>query len=452
LEEIINAIDKKAKEFSEIVKNHKGMIRIFTHHDADGISSGAIISKALEYAKKEYTIKVIRQLEDSIISELSDKESDLFIFTDLGSGQKEIIQKYLPKNTVIIADHHQGSDLTWDNLYELNCHHFGVDGKDEISGSGVTYFLARAIAEQIKNHSELVLIGAAGDTQKVNGEFKSLNKYLLSEVVKANRIKIITGLRLFGRYTRPLHKSLVYLDSPRIEGVTGNESSTIQMLCDLQIPIRQQNGDWTTLSRLDKNQEKRLITEILIRSEEFDNKSCLIGKVYILPYNYELREFATMLNACGRLNRGHVGLDLCLGKRNSIKDTLDEYRRKIAKYLGWVNRNKSILIKKKNATYLVARDSIDENFIGTVMSIISRSADNTTKIMFGFANSDTGVKVSARADSSLCNKVNIGEAILKVIEEIGGEGGGHSLAAGAKIKIGSELEFIEKIDILLDYE
>ena len=158
-----------------------------------------------------------------------------------------------------------------------------------------------------------------------------------------------------------------------------------------------------------------------------------------------------MLNACGRMNKGNTGLDLCLGKIKNIDTTLLEYRRKIAKYLAWVNRNKNVLIKKKNAVYLVARDNVDENFIGTVMSIISKSKDNPYKIMFGFANSDNGVKVSSRADSSLADTVNLGKAILKVVEDIGGEGGGHSLAAGAKIPAGVELEFIEKIDPLLEH-
>ena len=451
MKSIIEKMMNKAKEITPLINKEKGKIHIVTHHDADGISSGAIIFRALEILGKDITIDVVRQLEDEIIKNISKKSADLFIFTDLGSGQKEIIGRYIKETPVIIIDHHQKSDYTSENIHEFNCHDFGVDGKDEISGSGMTYILCRELTPKIKDMSEFILIGAAGDTQKKDGMFISLNKYLLEEVKTAGRIQVKTGLRLFGRYTRPLHRSLMYCDRPKIPHVNNNESGAVQMMADLNLSARKKNGEWTTLSDLSDEEEMNLITEIILRTDMCDNGENLVGNVYILPNNFELREFATMLNACGRMNKGNTGLDLCLGKIKNIDTTLLEYRRKIAKYLAWVNRNKNVLIKKKNAVYLVARDNVDENFIGTVMSIISKSKDNPYKIMFGFANSDNGVKVSSRADSSLADTVNLGKAILKVVEDIGGEGGGHSLAAGAKIPAGVELEFIEKIDPLLEH-
>jgi len=451
LEEIIQRIRKKAQEIAEVIRKENGKIHIVTHHDADGISSGAIMYKTLEIIGKKFCIEVVRQLEDGIIQDLALKDVDLFIFTDLGSGQKEMIAEYLKDKKVVIADHHHPADFKASNIYELNCHNFGVDGKDEVSGSGMTYFLCKEIDPSIIEFSEFTLVGAAGDTQKKKGKFSSLNKYLLKDAKKSGRINVKKGLRLFGRFTRPLHKALMYLDKPKIPGVNNNESAAIQMITDLNIPARDQEGDWTKLGNLSSDDEAKLTTEILLRSEVSDNGDGLTGNVYVLPNGFELREFATMLNACGRLDRGQAGLELCVGKRKSINSTLKEYRRRISKYLQWLKRNQDILIKKKNATYLVARDKIDENFIGTIMSIVSKSRDNKTMIMFGFANSDNGVKVSGRADSSLNGKVDIGEAIHNVAEELGGEGGGHSLAAGAKIPYGTELEFIEKVDVMLDH-
>ena len=452
MNQAIENIRDKAKKIAEIIKSEKGKIQVVTHHDADGICSGTIMYKALETIGKDFQIDVVRQLEDNIIQELSSKDADLFIFTDLGSGQKENINKYLSDRKVVIADHHTVSEYSAENINELNCHDFGIDGKDEVSGAGMTYFLCREITPKICESVEFTLIGAAGDTQKKNGQFKTINKYLFEEADRNGRIKVINGLRLFGRFTRPLHKSLMYLDRPKIPNVNGNESGAIQMMNDLEIPAKKTNGDWTRLHDLSKEEESRLTIEIILRSELVDNKDYLTGNVYVLTNDHELREFATMLNACGRLGKGKDGLDLCLGKKDNIDDTLREYRQKIAKYLNWVSRNKESIIHKKNGAYLVARDKIDENFIGTIMSIISKSADNKMKIMFGFANSDNGVKVSGRVDSSLDGIVDIDMAIRKVVEEIGGEGGGHSLAAGAKIAQGVELEFIEKIDLLLDYD
>jgi len=173
----------------------------------------------------------------------------------------------------------------------------------------------------------------------------------------------------------------------------------------------------------------------------------LIGNVYKLCNNYEIREFTTILNACGRIEKPVDGMKLCLGHIDSADAIMGAYRKKIATYLEWIKINKDAFVKTDNAVYVVAGDNISDNMIGTSVSIAMRSILKAN-VALGFANSKNGVKVSGRILIN-SNGANLGKAVQAASKELGGEGGGHTNAAGAKIPLGTEAKFIQLIDPLL---
>ncbi|MEA3229907.1 MAG: DHH family phosphoesterase [archaeon] len=445
----IRRLERLAQKVSEPLRNETGRIHVVSHFDADGICAGSIAYYALKAVGKNFDIEFVKQLEEDELKRISEIDADLFLFTDLGSGQLDNIKKYLPGKTIVIADHHEPQGSEWENLHHLNCHLEGIDGKDEISGSGVVYILVKHLTKDVGELAYLTLVGAAGDVQKKEGKFKSVNNQLLEETVQNGVIQVKKGLRLFGRSTRPLYRALMYTKEIDM-GFDGNEGKYIQLLSDLGIPIKKNDNDWITLKDLTDEQEKKLITGIILRSDISSNKDTIVGNVYIIPNQYELREFATMLNSCGRMGCAMDGLNFCLGLIDNIEHIQAKYRRKIASYLSLVKKNPDILRKTEKAAYLVAKDKIDDGFIGTILSIISHSSSYAdSSVFFAFANSSNGVKVSARANSSLEDKINLAEIISKTVEVTGGEGGGHMLAAGAKIPLGTEEQFIENVEMLL---
>jgi RecJ-like exonuclease len=203
------------------------------------------------------------------------------------------------------------------------------------------------------------------------------------------------------------------------------------------------------MNDLTRKEEKKLATAIVLEGiivgSEVNN---LIGDVYILPNNYEIREFATLINACGRLERPMEGVKLCLGEKKSAEDITAAYRRKIAQYLKWVEENKDKMRKTDKVTYLIAKNSINENFISPIVSIAIRSTCKTD-IIFGFANSKDGVKVSARLSRSAKKKIDLGELVSEAAGKVDGNGGGHSLASGGNIPLGSEEKFINAVNKIL---
>lgn len=435
-----------AMEVAKPIKQEKGFIKVVSHFDADGICSGAIIYKALETLGKSFELSFVKQLELDVLKDIVKKPADLYIFTDLGSGQLNTIRGLITDKPIVVIDHHQHADLTWEKLYHINPYLVGIDGKDEISGAGLTYIVSRILTSKVKPLIELAVVGATGDMQQTDTKYKGVNKLLLEDAIAQGIIKHEKGLRLYGRYSRPIHKALEYWDDPVIPDISGSESGAVQFLAELGIPIKKSNGTWRTLADLSLAEQRRLATALILEGAAVGNGfGSLIGDVYRLKNNYEIREFSTILNACGRIEKPLEGLRLCLGLKEVADDIIFEYKRKVAKYLDWVRRNKNKFYKTDKAAYILAGDSINENFIGTVMSMAIRSVFSEP-IIFGFANASNGVKVSARA-KSLILELNLGKAIKQAAEQIeGAEGGGHMGAAGAKIPFGTEQRFIQLID------
>ena len=79
----------KAKEIIESAED----IKIYSHTDCDGISSGAILSTILDRIGKKHEIEIVNLdvLEDLPI------EHELTIFSDLGSGQP--VDKHAKKDS-----------------------------------------------------------------------------------------------------------------------------------------------------------------------------------------------------------------------------------------------------------------------------------------------------------------------------------------------------------------
>lgn len=437
-----------ASRAADAIKSERGYIRVVTHFDADGICAGAIMHETLSALKKDFEIDFVKQLERDVAEDLSKNSADLWVFTDLGSGQLDTVKELFSGKRVVIADHHQPLNASWDGLIHVNPHLAGIDGKDEISGAGVAYLVCRMLTSKAWKLVDLAVIGAAGDMQKTNGNFKGVNEMFLKDAELAGKIKVDKGLRLFGRYTRPLVKAIEYSTDPFIPNISGNQSGAVQFLVNYGIPIRDSKGLWLRLCDLSKEDEKKLASALLIEATHAGVKpGDLIGNVYKLSNSYEIREFTTILNACGRIEKPVDGMKLCLGHIESADAIMSAYRKKIAVYLEWIKMNKDTVKKTDNAVYVIAGDNISDNMIGTAVSIAMRSILKAN-VALGFANSKNGVKVSGRI---LINSIgaNLGRAVQQASKEVGGEGGGHTNAAGAKIPLGSEEKFIGIIDSIL---
>ena len=103
---------------------------------------------------------------------------------------------------------------------------------------------------------------------------------------------------------------------------------------------------------------------------------------------------------------------------------------------------------RRSIMYFDAGSQIRDTVVGIVAGMLLNSEGFRRDMpIIAFADSDDGVKVSARADKSLVRKGLDLASVMKIAAEVvGGYGGGHNIAAGATIPRGKEEQFLDAVD------
>ncbi|QLG49693.1 single-stranded-DNA-specific exonuclease RecJ [Natrinema halophilum] len=477
-------------------------VLLASHIDADGLTSAAIAAQALERAGIPFETVFEKQLDEDAISAIADTDYDTVLFTDFGSGQLDVIGEYEDAGdlTPVIADHHQPADRETD--YHLNPLLFGINGASELSGAGASYVLARALADvcsgsraaaadggervdESRSSSEhrsdggavaestgptaradnrdlaaLAVVGAVGDMQAAGGELHGANAEIVAEGVEAGVIETGKDLALYGKQTRPLPKLLEYATDVHIPGISNDANGALRFLDELDLELKR-DGEWRRWAGL-TSEEKQTVASALVRravsrgvpATKIDG---LVSTAYVLSeesVGTELRdasEFSTLLNATARYERADVGLSVCLGDRGGAleraRQLLREHRRNLSNGIDLVTREG--VTQEDHVQWFHAGDRIRETIVGIVAGMAMGNAGiSRSKPIVAFADkNDEEVKVSARGTHSLVRKgLDLSIVMGDASRAIGGDGGGHDVAAGATVPKGNEEAFVERAD------
>ena len=466
IEGFLNAANEAAKVILETVKKD-GFILVFSHLDADGVAAAGVMGKMLYRLDARFRIRVMQWVDDKIIGEVIADKPQLVILTDFGSGYLDLLNEKIPNVKVVILDHHQiTSKVANPNFVQVNPHLFGIDGATDVSGSGVAYFAAKAVNAGNVDLAPIALVGALGDMQDKYEQrsMRSLNEIIVNDGVAAGMLKVEKDLIFFGRETRPIYKMLATTTNPFIPGLSGQETEALNFVANLGIPLKQ--GDkLRALCDLTEEERKRLCTALadylLSRGLHMEVEN-LIGYVYILAKeepNTALRdgrEFAVVLNSAGRMDRPSLGIAICMGDRKvALEESnkiLEDYRKNINKYLGWVSEKPERMRELQNIYVIYGENFINEKIIGTVSSIIVSSLANNEKPLLAFANieAEKAAKFSGRTTEAALRKgVNLGDVMRLASEAHGGKGGGHNIAAGAQVPLDKVTDFLKTADELV---
>ncbi len=466
IERFLSQAGEASKVILEVAQKG-GFIHVFSHLDADGIAAAGVMGKALARLDAKFRIRITQQLDEKIIDEIIGDKPQLVILTDFGSGYLDMLQQKLPSSKVLVLDHHQvNGTISNPNFVQVNPHVFGIDGASNVSGSGIAYFVAKAASQANVDLAPIALVGALGDMQDKYDQrsMQSLNEIIVNDGVAAGLLKVEKDLTFFGRETRAIHKTLATTTNPFIPGLSGEEDKALVFLSNLNIPIKQ-GEKWRALRDLTDEERKRLCSALadhLLSKGLHLAVENLIGYVYTLTKeepNTALRdgrEFAVLLNSTGRMDRPSLGIAICMGDRKAALEEsnkiLEDYRKNINKYLGWVNEKPERLRELQNIYVINGESFINEKIIGTVSSIIVSSLANNEKPLIAFANveKEQAAKFSARTTEAAIRKgVNLGEVMHLASDTYGGKGGGHNIAAGAQVPIDKVELFVKSVDELI---
>jgi RecJ-like exonuclease len=466
IEGFLASAAQAAKTILETVEKD-GFIHVFSHLDADGVAAAGIIGKALFRLDARFRIRVTQWIDEKIIDEIISDKPQLVILTDFGSGYLDLLNEKVPDFKVLILDHHQITGNTDNgNFVHVNPHLHGIDGATDVSGSGVAYFVAKAVSAENVDLAPIALVGALGDIQDKYDQRKlgGLNEKIVEDAVNANLVKVEKDLTFFGRETRPIHKTLATTTSPFIPGISGEESASVAFLNSLGIKLKE-GEKWRALRDLTDDEKKRLcsaLADYLLSKGLHFEVTNLIGHVYVLtneePWTplRDAREFSLVLNSTGRMDRPSLGIAICMGDRGAALEeankVLEDYRKNISKYLGWVMEKPERMKEFENIYVVYGENFINEKIIGTVSSILATSLPNPEKPLIAYANIEAeGVaKFSARTTDIVVHKgVNLGEVMRVAAEKCAGKGGGHNIAAGGQVQIDKVEDFINIVNDLV---
>ncbi len=463
--EFLSSAEQAGKTILETVKND-GFIHVFSHLDADGVAAGGIIGKTLLRLDARFRIRITQWVDEKIIGEILSDKPQLIIFTDFGSGYIDLLNDKLAGFSMIILDHHQVVSENSANLVHVNPHLYGIDGARDISGSGVAYFTAKAVDKNNVDLAPIAVVGALGDLQDKYDQrmLEGLNGKIVEDAKNAGLLTVEKDLIFFGRETRPIHKTLSSTTNPFIPGISGEEDKSFAFLAGVGIKPKH-DDKWRALRDLSEDEKKRLcsaLADYLLSKGLHYEVTNLIGHVYILNREEswtplrDAREFAVLLNATGRMGRPSLGVSICMGDRGAaLKDAnkvLEDYRRTINKYLGWIMEKPERMRELENIYVVNGENFMDDKIIGAISSILSTSLPNPEKPLIAYANVEAeGIaKFSARTIDIVTNKgVNLGNIMQAAAEKCQGNGGGHNIAAGAQVPLEKISSFISIVNELV---
>ena len=102
---VSNATREIFKEFNEAAQVFRDLpldkktIKVITHNDADGITAGAVLHKALCRERLPVHTRCLKQLESNSVRDIAKENPEIIIFSDLGSGKLNEIKNHLPEKT-----------------------------------------------------------------------------------------------------------------------------------------------------------------------------------------------------------------------------------------------------------------------------------------------------------------------------------------------------------------
>lgn len=166
-------------------------VQLFHHNDADGLTSGAILTRALE--RQGYTVKryCLEKPYPAVLKKVYEQEGGIIIFADFAGRIAPLLSDLnRGRNLTLILDHHVAEKSTDARVINLDPDLFGLKGDRDISASTTCYLFALTLDPINRDTAHIAAVGAVGDGFFVDGELVSQNRDVVLEAVGQGRMEI----------------------------------------------------------------------------------------------------------------------------------------------------------------------------------------------------------------------------------------------------------------------
>jgi single-stranded-DNA-specific exonuclease len=436
----VGKILQKVGETTSKLAATREPVRIISHYDADGLCAGGILSSACLRRGIPFRTSIVHGLDTSVINELTAHPHDWVLFSDLGSGALDLVERL--EGRIVVIDHHKPLRES-KSVVQLNCHLWGIDGAFEACASTLALMIGVSLDEGNWDMAGVAVAGAIGDRQHTVG-MRGLNAEVLSAAQDRGYLRTRKGLALEGP---TLGMAMAECNEPFFTGISGNPQGAAELAETAGLSAE------ASLKELDESEVCGLASLLVLRLLRQGTPEELAGGVmadrYLMPgYEADSNELSAVVNACGRLGREDLGLAVAMGGREALTEAREirrEYRARIMKGMLEI-KAKGVQKKPKLQYFYTDNAQMAGAFAALVMNYLFPGQQPTISL----AREGDSMKVSARGTRGLISRgLDLADACRKAAIASGGEGGGHNIAAGATIPLGSEMAFIDALDAVV---
>ena len=436
-------------EFSDSLKhvlkviNSAGLLRVVSHHDADGIAAAAIMTGALTHASRQFHLTITKGLDSDIIESLAKEGNEAVLFLDMGSGQIDSLERLDAK--IAILDHHKPIRKS-KKVVQANPHFYNIDGMTESCASALSFLVAIMLDPCNWNLSPIAIAGIIGDRQHMGG-MKGVNQQILDYAVESEFVNVQRGLNLKGP---SVADAIAESMDPYFVGLSGRKDNVLAFLDSMKLNAS------TPMGALDEVYRRKLTSMLSLR---LMGQGCrpetveeLVSEIHWIPsMSMSAMDLADLLNACGRMDHEGVGVALCMGDEDALAlagDLRREYNRKILEKLMSIETDG---VSQMNSIQFFNAE--DASLAGAQTGLAMQYILDQSKPTLALSRVKGKFKVSSRGTKYLVSKgLDLSAALKKASEKMGGIGGGHAVAAGATISEGKEGEFLKSVDELVSLQ
>jgi single-stranded-DNA-specific exonuclease len=185
---LLNAMEHAIREVQQWPEK---TVQVFHHNDADGLTSGAILTRAFE--RQGFKVKrfCLEKPYPAVLKKIYEQDGKILIFADFAGRIAPLLSELnRGRNLTLILDHHVAEASTDPKVHNLDPDLFGLKGDRDISGSVTCYLFAVTMDPVNHDLATVAAIGAVADGFFVDGQLVSQNRETALEAVQQGRMEI----------------------------------------------------------------------------------------------------------------------------------------------------------------------------------------------------------------------------------------------------------------------
>jgi single-stranded-DNA-specific exonuclease len=438
-----------ASEFTharELLLAHPGRWRVIYHYDGDGIASASSALRALGRLGYGYQATPLVGVERQGMEAILRGTSCPVLIVDTGASWLDLYAAF--PHPVIVLDHHKYPGAPQPpalpaHVAFVNPLDWGVDGMTELCAATLTWLFSIFLDARNWDNAAWGLSGAIADRQHQSG-FHGLNARLVEEAVHRSLVQPYRRLALFGT---TIQEALERSIDPYFVGLSGRPREVRHLLESLQVDPARPVRD------LDPVEERRLTPALTARLVAQGTRpefvTLLTQEGWRIPaLGMDAQELSNFQNAAGRIGEPGVGVGIALGDPHALaaaRTAEEQWRAGILRGLArveekGVNRLRSIQWFKSEEVTLA----------GTQAGMAMTYFLDPRRPVFVITTSGDSLKISGRGTQWLVGQgLDLASVCRAAAQLVGGEGGGHRVAAGGTLPLGTRDAFLGEADRLV---